>query len=291
MGGQTGLATAPGPGQRQQPHRGQEAGHLGQLLLAADEGGQLGGQVVGHPVQRAQRWEGAGKVGVVDLEDLLGPGQVPQPVAAKVEQRHAVGQGVAHQLGRGPGHHRLAAVGHGPEPGRTDDGRARVPALVGLRLPGVHGHAHADRLAGGPRLPGQGQLGLHRRRHRIRGPGEGGHHTVALPLLHRPEAAMGADGRGQDLLLAGDGAGGGRAVGLPRQRGPLHVGQEEGHRSRGRPHHGISLSHPAGDNIPRTAYTPAARVQAGATVVIFRRHTRSRDLRCLQSKCGRPVRG
>ena len=149
VGGEARLSAAAGSGQRQEPGLRQQPLDLCQFRLSADEGRELGREVVGDPVERLQRRERARQVRVGDLEDLLGAGQVPETVAPEVDERHPGRQGVVHDFGSGPRHDGLAAVGNGPEPGRPDDGRSGVAAPHGPR----------PRRCGGPSAPGSA-LGL-----------------------------------------------------------------------------------------------------------------------------------
>lgn len=117
VGGEARLPAAARSGQRQEPDFRQQAFHLDQFHLSADERCELGREVVGHPVERLQRRERARQPGVGDLEDVLGAGQVPEPVAAEIDECRSVRQGVEDELGGRPGNDRLAAVGNGSQAG------------------------------------------------------------------------------------------------------------------------------------------------------------------------------
>ena len=57
-----------------------------QVLLAADEAGEQHGQIVRHIFQRAQGRELGGKILGDELEKMLGPGQIAQPMLAQMPQ-------------------------------------------------------------------------------------------------------------------------------------------------------------------------------------------------------------
>jgi hypothetical protein len=66
------------------------------------------------------------------------------------------------------------------------------------------------------------------RGHRVAGPGEDRQGRVPLALGLDDPAAAGGHGRGDQLLVAGQGGAHGGAVTLPQRRGPLDVGEQEG---------------------------------------------------------------
>ena len=78
----------------------------------------------------AQRREVVAQVGVAQLDDPLGPGQVAQRVGAQVGQRDIGRELIDDQrLGRAR-QHRLAAVGQVAQPCGAVDRRADVVAFV-----------------------------------------------------------------------------------------------------------------------------------------------------------------
>jgi hypothetical protein len=100
MQGQTDLAAAAGPGQRDQPGFGDQHGQLGQFGVAGHEASQLDRQVVPVGAQRAQRREGGVQVPMAQLPHVLGRSRVRQPAPAEVGQVRARRQIVGHQRGR-----------------------------------------------------------------------------------------------------------------------------------------------------------------------------------------------
>jgi hypothetical protein len=88
------LAAAPQSGQRDQARGLEELPHLAQLAAATDEAVDLLGQVVRHGIDRPQGTKARRKLGVVELEHVLGAREILQAIPAQEYQRHAVRQGV-----------------------------------------------------------------------------------------------------------------------------------------------------------------------------------------------------
>src|ERR1019366_1156412 len=94
-----GLARAARAGERDETRGGDKAAHFGELSVAADEARHLCREVVRQlrVVERPKWWEGRRKAVGLQLEDLLGPAEVLQPVPAEVPEagarRHRVGAG------------------------------------------------------------------------------------------------------------------------------------------------------------------------------------------------------
>ena len=82
--GQACLAGAAGPGQGHEPRLSQELDHLAQLVLAPDEGGELGRQVVRPGIEAAQGGEVGRQARGADLEQALGAFEVLETVLAEV---------------------------------------------------------------------------------------------------------------------------------------------------------------------------------------------------------------
>ena len=80
---QPGLARPARTGQRQQPGRGEQPGHLVELRVAPDERRQLDRQVVRPGVERSERRERRRQPVRLDLEDPDRRGQVLEPVLAR----------------------------------------------------------------------------------------------------------------------------------------------------------------------------------------------------------------
>jgi hypothetical protein len=105
-----GFARPARTGQRHQPRAAHQAAHLGQLSVAADEARHLRRQVSPQPrvLQRPQRRERSRQALPLQLEDLLGPAHVLQPVQAQIPQPHAGRQRTGQQPRRRGRHHHLA---------------------------------------------------------------------------------------------------------------------------------------------------------------------------------------
>ena len=110
LGGEPGLSTTPHADQRDHARPGHEALKVGQLPLTSDEAGGLDRKVVGQRTEGAKRWKPRGELRMRDLEDALGPVQIPQPMDTEREQGDVPRQAVAEHLGSGVRHQDLAAV-------------------------------------------------------------------------------------------------------------------------------------------------------------------------------------
>ena len=192
-----GLAGAARPGQAQQPGPGQQRHGLAELLVAADEGRELGRQVVRPGVQRPQRRE-VGRHAIDDeLGEALRGAQVLQPMLPEVAEGDAVGQRPGDE---GPGlitEQDLAAVGDRGDPRRPVDG---VPDDVGagrFDVARVEAHPDADHDAIGPRLGGHGSLRVGGGHDRVGRAREDDEERVAFGALL--EAAMRGEGRPKQL--------------------------------------------------------------------------------------------
>ena len=183
--GQPGLACAARAGQGDQPVVGQEAADLGDLRGTADEARQLSRKIVrSNGIRCPQRREVVAQIGVAQLRDPHGAGEITQRMAAQVGQPCLVGKLVLdHFLGRGRDDG-LAAVCQVAQPSGLVDRRARVVALVAqLHVAGVHPDPQLDRRQIRP-------LQLQRACHRIAGPGERGDEAVAFALFDRAHAVV-----------------------------------------------------------------------------------------------------
>ena len=120
------LADAAGAGQRQQALAFQQLFGLQDRVGAADEAGQLGGQVVGRPVERAQGRELIRHAGHDQLEEAFSPCQVAQAMGAQVPQRELVWQAFHDQRFGALGNEDLAPVRGTGDPRRVMDVQADV---------------------------------------------------------------------------------------------------------------------------------------------------------------------
>ena len=127
------------------------------------------------------------------LEDLLGLGQVLQPVPAQRAQGRAGGEsGRSEEEGRGLGDQRLPAVGGSEQAGGASGRGPEVVPLPQFRRPGVQGEADAQGAAFRevPRLGVEGELGGQGRREGVLGPFKGGVEGVAAGLEDVPAAVL-----------------------------------------------------------------------------------------------------
>ena len=95
--GEAGFAGPSGSGQGQEAGLVEGISHGAQLFIPTYEARELGGQVVGEPLQRAQRGETVGEIRVGRLVDVLGTSQVLEPVGPQIEEADVRGRVVSHQ--------------------------------------------------------------------------------------------------------------------------------------------------------------------------------------------------
>ena len=180
--GEAGLAHPARAGQGDQPLGLHQLGQLGELVVAADQAGQLQRQVGRYHIGGTRRRE----VAVADLEDLLCCGHIGQAVQPEAGHR---GGGIE-QRRRGRRAQDLAAVGDGHEPGGTVERRAEVVPVALFGLPGVDPDPHRDGRPLRPQLDGQGALSGDGGRDGVAGTGELGGQTVAAGGEHVPAVAV-----------------------------------------------------------------------------------------------------
>ena len=228
-----GLARAARAGERHQARAGDQAAHFGQLGVPADEARHLDREIVQQPrvVQRLQRREGRGQAVGHQLEDLLGPAEVLQPVQAKVPERRAGRHGVAQQGGRGGGEHDLPAVRDRRNAGRAVHVQADQADGGLSRLAGMHAHPDADFPAGRPPVRAQRPLHLDRRGDARAGRREDREEGVALGV--DLPAVMPVQPGPDDPVVIGEDLRVSIAQALQHRGGTLDVSEEEGERLRG----------------------------------------------------------
>ena len=126
----------------------------------------------------------------LQLEDLLRPAQVLQPVHTKIPQRRARRQPVAHQRSRRLRHQHLPPVADRRDPGGPVHLQPHQPSSRLLRLAAMHTHPHPDLLPARPRLRFKCVLHLQHRRHAR--PRRGKHREEPVPLgIYLPAAVPG----------------------------------------------------------------------------------------------------
>ncbi len=161
LGGEFWTFHTPHADQRDHARPGLQALKVGQLPPTSDKAGGLDRKVVGQRTEGARWREPRGEMWVRDLEDALGPAQIPQSMDAEREQGDVPRQAITEHLRSRVRHQDLGAVRQGTKTGAPDDDRPHVVAFVSqLRLAGVEGHANADGGAAWPELPGEDELGV-----------------------------------------------------------------------------------------------------------------------------------
>jgi hypothetical protein len=214
--GQTGLAAAGRPREREQPRARQQAPQLVDLALPADEARRLERQVVGQELQRAERREVARQPRVQQLIDLLRPLQVLETGLAQVPQRGSVREAVAHQVVDRLREEGLAPVADREQPGGAVQDRTEVVALPLLGGSGVKRHAGPQRARLAPFFGGERELGFQSGGERLRRPLESHGEGVSAGLEDAPPVTR--DRLAQELIVAGDRTAHGLGMLLPLPR-------------------------------------------------------------------------
>ena len=227
-----GLTRAAGAEDGHQPVRPDQPAEFGLFGLAADEGADLGRQVVRGGVLGTRAGEVPFQPVGADLEEALTFVEAAQPVQAQVEQLHPGGERAGVPGGLGGAEH-LPTVGGRGDPGRPVHLRADVLAADRLGPAGVQPHPYPRRgLRVGPVVRGQGALGGQAGGERAPGVGEDDEEGVALGQQLRP-VGLGERGAQQPAVRAQQHP----VVGAeaPAQPGgPLDVGEHKGHQPAGK---------------------------------------------------------
>jgi hypothetical protein len=231
------LPVPPRAGKRQEAHPllTELRHNLGQFHLPANERVRLIGQVIGPGIERFQRGELGGQIGVEQLEDALRLEQIAQAVRAKIEQRHARGERIACQRLRGGRQYDLPTV-TGAEQARQPGHRGRqIVTIPRRRLAHVDRHAHAQRSGLGPRFGAQRPLGSDGRAEG--GGGRRKRRLAGVPDGLEAHAAMVGDHRVEQPQMPLDRAAHGQWIPFPERGAPLDVGEEEADRAGGQCSH------------------------------------------------------
>ena len=118
-------------------------------------------------IQRPQRGEVVGEIGMDQLPHPFGTAQVAQAVHTEITDGGVGGEMIGHQAGGDVRQQHLAPMGTGPQPGAADHRMTDVVVCVAqLRFAGVHRHAHQH----ARHLARQGPLHIHGRGDGIRRP-------------------------------------------------------------------------------------------------------------------------
>ena len=232
---QAGLADPTRPAEGHQPGPVQQPPDLGDLLLPAHERGELPRQVVAPGVQRPRRREVGPEPLHHQVVQVLGQGDVLQPVRTQVPEGHPFRQGMRHQPPGGVGDDDLPAVAGRGDPGRPVHVQADIVVPAQHPLPGVQAHPHPHRPPRRPVVGGQAPLGGHRGPDRPDRAGE--RHEEGVPLGADLHAAASLDGVAHDRgMLVAD-----RRIPIPQllqqPSGALDVGKQEGDRPGRQPRH------------------------------------------------------
>jgi hypothetical protein len=222
---QPGLAGPARSGEREEPRLADERRHLAELALAAQEAGDLRGQVVRRGIERPERREVRREAGNDELLDVLRSREVLQPSLAEVTERHPFGQ---RGLGEDPGRFAqedLAAVPRRADPRRSVHLEAHVVVPGNRRLTRVQAHPHADLRALGPSVIGQAPLGGDGGVHRAGCRREGDEEGVAL----RSDLATASRGHGgaNDLPVLVEQGRPARSQALGEPGRPLDITEQE----------------------------------------------------------------
>ena len=175
--------------------------------------------------------------------DVFRPSQIAQRHRSELDKSNAVWELLGNERCGGAAHQHLATLGDPTQPGDSIDRRSEVVVVVLDRLTGMDRETDGKASSGGPRLGHQCELcsmygtnSVSRaQKHRERGI------TLAARLEH--DAAVGRDGGGDQLVVAGESGFHGDRCGLPQTCRPHDVGQYERHDPRWetrRGHYGTS---------------------------------------------------
>ena len=225
------LADPSGSGQREESGRLEESQRGRQLVVAAHEGRQLGGQVVRAQVQGADRRE----VGLKVRGDQLGEAlraEVLEAMLAEVADRHVGREPAADECAGRFRDEDLPAVACRCDPGGAVNLERGVVAVGGrARLTGVEPHPDADRSVGRPRVGGQAALRGDAGCGRGTGVREDDEERVTLRLdLDAPGLR---EGRPEDRAMRFQERPVGCAEACDQRGRALDVREQEGHRSCG----------------------------------------------------------
>ena len=147
------------PGQGDQSVRVHQYGHLVHLVLPAEEGGQLEGQVVGRGLERLRRREHRWQAVDHQLPQVLGSREILEPMLAEVREAHPGRQTAHREPLRGCRQQHLSAMPRCGHPSRAMDIETDVVVAAQHALAGMESHPNPDGGVRGPGLGGQRPLG------------------------------------------------------------------------------------------------------------------------------------
>src|SRR4051812_34167806 len=108
-------------------------------MLAAEERCGLERQIMWSDIEGPERREGRGKIGDVELEDMLGADQVLEAVLSAIDERRSSGQGIPDKLRGRLRQQYLSAVTGAQQPRHPVERRPEVVAVALLGRAGVQG--------------------------------------------------------------------------------------------------------------------------------------------------------
>ncbi len=272
---EAGLPGAACAGQCEQPGPLHERTHLGDLVAAPHERGQLRREIVGAGIERPGRGELRREAVHDDVGEALGPLEVLEPVVAEVPKGHAVRQPRLDLGAGGAGHHDLPPVRRRRDAGGPVDVDPDVVVAAERPLPRVQAHPRPDVV----RQPGEPALGLDRRGDSLRGVRE--HHEERVAGRADLDAAVVPHGPADHLrvLIARGG------VPLPEFLEQLRRALDVGEQERDRP--GRQLGHGEGNVARRGDGTPCPADPPDGSTYAARRPAATRRSTC-SSRTGTP---
>ncbi len=155
-------------------------GESSQLVFTTDECVERCGEVAGADADSPNGGELRLEAVDQQLAEALRLGEVAQGVCPQVGQRHAIGEDVPHQLGRGSREQDLTAIAGGCDTGGTVDIHPDVAVRPGGPRPGVEPHPHPDRCSVWPLVSRQFALRRHRGKRRTACRWKGGEERISL---------------------------------------------------------------------------------------------------------------
>ncbi len=222
---EAGLAGAAHADQRHEAAGGEQPREVDQLPLATDERRRLGPEVRRVLGARSQGRERAAQARGDELEDLLGPVEVAQPVLAQVHELAPRRKAARDERRARARDEHLVAVADREQARHPVDRRSEEVVIADLGGPGVDRHPDAQAARLGPAVTVERVLALDRRGQRGLALVERGEHPVAGRLDDRPARIL--DGRPEQGVMRGEGGAHRGPVLLPEPRAPLDVREQE----------------------------------------------------------------
>ena len=180
------LARSSRAGQRDEPALREERRRPGDLVFPAHERGELGRQADGN-LEAPDRWELGGEALDHQVEQVLGVGQILQPMHAQAADRHPLGQVVLDQTSRRVRDDDLSSPPHCRDPRGPVHVEPEIVIAPEDGVACVHPHAYPQGMSLGPAVSVEPSLRLHHRSDRGAGRLEDDEERVPFgPDLHSP---------------------------------------------------------------------------------------------------------